>query len=113
MTSAQFISTLLQSRDAMHLAHWQSGKYGEHKTLDSYYSGILDLTDSFVEKLFGQKGRIAIEIPATKVEMPVAHLKRLHKTITEERINYSSDLQNIMDEMLGLINETLYLLTLA
>ena len=33
--------------------------------------------------------------------------------IESERGNYSSDLQNIMDEMLGLVNETLYLLTLS
>lgn len=113
MTAEKFIGLLLQSRDAMHLAHWQTTKYGEHKTLDGYYDGILGLTDSFVEKLFGQKGRLTIVIPETKVELPIIHLKKLRKTIEEERENYSSDLQNIMDEMLGLVNETLYLLTLA
>ena len=113
MTSAQFIGLLLQSRNSMHLAHWQSTKYGEHKTLDSYYNSILDLTDSFVEKLFGQEGRFPIEVPASKNEYPAVHLKKLAKTITDQRSKYSSDLQNIMDEMLGLINETLYLLTLG
>lgn len=113
MTSGKFIGLLLQSRDAMHLAHWQTTKYGEHKTLDSYYSGILELTDSFVEKLFGQKGRFPIEIPNTKVEAPIPHLKKMQKLIEEESENYSSDLENIMDEMLGLVNETLYLLTLS
>ena len=113
MTSSQFIAFLLQSRNSMHLPHWQSTKYGEHKTLDSYYSGILNLTDSFVEKLFGQQGRMPIEVGITKAEPPVLHLKKLAKVITEEREKYSSDLQNIMDEMLGLVNETLYLLTLS
>lgn len=113
MTSGKFIGLLLQSRDAMHLAHWQTTKYSEHKTLNEYYDGILALTDSFVEKLFGQKGRFPIELPMTKIEPPITHLKKMQKTIMEERENYSSDLQNIMDEMLGLVNETLYLLTLA
>lgn len=113
MTPSQFIGTLLQSRDAMHLAHWKSESYSEHKTLDSYYSGILDLTDSFVEKYFGRAGRTPIVIPETKVEKPIAHLKGLRSTIEEERENYATDLQNIMDEMIGLINETLYLLTLV
>lgn len=113
MTSSQLIGLLLQSRNSMHLAHWQSIKYGEHKTLDAYYNGILELTDSFVEKLFGQEGRFSIEVPASKSENPIPHLKKVLRAITEERINYSSDLQNIMDEMLGLINETIYLLSLG
>ena len=113
MTPSQFIGTLLQSRDAMHLAHWKSESYSEHKTLDAYYNGILDLTDSFVEKYFGREGRVAITIPETQVEKPVPHLKGLRKIMENERENYSSDLQNIMDEMIGLVNETLYLLTLV
>ncbi|NBW77180.1 MAG: hypothetical protein EBR34_15505 [Sphingomonadaceae bacterium] len=81
--------------------------------MNEYYDGILDLTDSFVEKYFGRNGRIAITAPEAKAEKPVAHLKGLRATIEEERVHYTSDLQNIMDEMIGLINETLYLLTLV
>lgn len=113
MTPSIFIGTLLQSRDAMHLAHWKSESYSEHKTLNEYYDGILELTDSFVEKYFGRQGRVTITIPETKVEKPVAHLKGLRTIIEKERENYTSDLQNIMDEMIGLVNETLYLLTLV
>lgn len=113
MTPGKFIGLLVQSRDAMHLAHWASTKYGEHKTLNEYYDGILDLTDSFVEKYFGRNGKTPIVISETKVESPVPHLKGLRTIIEAERENYSSDLQNIMDEMVGLINETLYLLTLS
>lgn len=113
MTPSIFIGLLLQSRDAMHLAHWKSESYSEHKTLNEYYDGILGLTDSFVEKYFGKNGRTAIVIPETKVEKPIAHLKGLRTIVEQERENYDTDLQNIMDEMIGLINETLYLLTLV
>lgn len=113
MIPGKFIGLLVQSRDSMHLAHWASTKYGEHKTLNEYYDGILDLTDSFVEKYAGRNGRIMIIVPESKAEIPVTHLKRLRSIIEEERENYTSDLQNIMDEMIGLINETLYLLTLS
>jgi len=37
----------------------------------------------------------------------------MQQTIDSERNNYPSEIQNIMDEMLALINKTLYLLTLV
>jgi hypothetical protein len=113
MTPSIFIGTLLQSRDAMHLAHWKSESLSEHKALNEYYEKILELTDSFVEKYFGRNGRITIVAPEAKAEKPTTHLKGLRATIEEERVHYTSDLQNIMDEMIGLINETIYLLTLV
>jgi len=113
MTPGKFIGLLVQSRDVMHLAHWASTKYAEHKTLNEYYDGILELTDSFVEKYFGRNGRTPIIVPESKIENPVTHLKGLRTVLEQERNNYNSDLQNIMDEMIGLVNETLYLLTLV
>lgn len=113
MTPSKFIGTLFQSRDMMHLTHLQTTSFAEHKALGAYYEGILDLTDSFTEKYFGANKRIDVVIPESKKMDAVTHLKGLAETISSERDNYSSDLQNIMDEMLGLVNETLYLLTLV
>ena len=113
MTPNKFIGALFQSRDMMHITHLQTTSFAEHKALNSYYDGILDLTDSFTEKYFGRNGRIDIVIPESKKMDAVSHLKDMQKMIEAERDNYSSDLQNIMDEMIGLVNETLYLLTLV
>lgn len=113
MAPSKFLGILFQSRDIMHLAHLDTRSYAEHKALDGYYSGILDLTDSFTEKYFGRNGRVEIIIPESKKQDAVTHLKGMQATIEAERDNYASDLQNIMDEMLGLVNETLYLLTLV
>ena len=113
MTPGKFIGTLFQSRDMMHLTHLDTTSFAEHKALNAYYDGILDLTDSFTEKYFGRNKRVEIVIPESKKMSAVEHMKSMQKTIEAERDNYSSDLQNIMDEMLGLVNETLYLLTLV
>lgn len=113
MTPSKFIGTLFQSRDMMHLTHLQTTSFAEHKALGAYYDSILDLTDSFTEKYFGANKRIDIVIPEAKKMDAVTHLKGLADIISSERDNYSSDLQNIMDEMLGLVHETLYLLTLV
>jgi hypothetical protein len=112
MQANKFIGLLLQSRDAMHLAHWNTQSYSEHKTLNAYYDGILELTDEFTEIYFGQFGRIKIVVSETAVENPEEHLMGLRETIVEERDNYDTNLQNTMDEMLSLIDQTLYLLTL-
>ena len=108
-----FIGTLFHSRDAMHLAHLNTTSYAEHKALNAYYDGILDLTDKFTEVYFGRYKRLAITIPEAKVESAVEHLKNLQALVDGVRNNYTSELQNILDEMLGLINQTLYLLTLV
>jgi hypothetical protein len=113
MAPNKFIGLLFQSRDMMHIAHLQTTSFAEHKALGSYYDGILDLTDSFTEKYFGGNKRVEFTIPESKNMEAVAHMKAMQKLIEGERANYSSDLQNIMDEMLGLVHETLYLLTLV
>jgi len=112
MTPGEFIGTLFQSRDAMHITHLQTTSYAEHKALNKYYDGILDLADSFSESYFGRNKRVDIVIPESKIIDAVSHLKELRSIIDTERANYTSELQNMMDEMLSLINKTLYLLTL-
>lgn len=113
MAPNKFIGMLFQSRDMMHIAHLQTTSFAEHKALNAYYDGILELTDSFTEKYFGRNKRVEFVIPEAKNADAVSHLKDMQKLIEGERSNYSSDLQNIMDEMIGLVNETLYLLTLV
>lgn len=112
MTPGKFIGTLFQSRDAMHIAHLQTTSFAEHKALNHYYDEILDLTDKFTEAYFGRFKRVEIVIPESKVMDSATHLKELQSIVDTERVNYPSELQNIMDEMLSLIDKTLYLLTL-
>lgn len=112
MTPNKFIGSLFQSRDIIHLAHLDTTSFAEHMALGEYYEGILDHIDSFTEKYFGSNGRIAIDIPASKKEPAREHLKSIAKMIEGEMDNYSPDLQNILQDALGLVNETLYKLTL-
>jgi len=113
MTPGKFIGMLFQSRDMMHIAHLQTTSFAEHKALNGYYDGILDLTDKFSEVYFGRFKRVEIVIPEAKIMSSAEHLKEMQQTIDSERNNYPSEIQNIMDEMLALINKTLYLLTLV
>ena len=113
MAPAKFIGELFKSRDTMHIAHLQTTSFAEHKALNAYYDKILDLTDSFTEKYFGANKRVELIIPESRNESATAHMQRMKAMIEAERDNYSTDLQNIMDDMLGLVHETMYLLTLV
>jgi hypothetical protein len=113
MAPGKFIGTLFQSRDMMHIAHLQTTSFAEHKALNGYYDSILDLTDTFTEAYFGQNKRVEIVIPESKNTDAVTHMKDMMTMLNAERGNYSSELQNIIDEMLGLVDKTAYLLTLT
>ena len=113
MAPGKFIGMLFQSRDMMHLMHLKTESFAEHKALNAYYDGILELTDTFTEAFFGANGRVDISIPQSTAADAMSHLKSLAKTIEEERDNYSPCLQNILDEMSDLVYKTLYLLTLT
>ena len=112
MEANKLIGELLQSRDIMHLNHWKTQSLGEHQATKEYYEGVIDLIDSVVEKYFGRTKRIPIEVPASKAESSVECMLRVRRSVESSRENFPTDIQNILDEIIGPINETLYLLTL-
>lgn len=111
MNADLFIGTLMHSRVCMHLTHWDTYGLGTHEALGEYYSGLDGLLDSFAEKYFGANGRVKISVPSAQIQNPNTHLKSIADLIESERKNYSSDLQNILDEMLGLVHQTMYKLS--
>jgi hypothetical protein len=112
-----FLGQLFQSRDIMHLTHLATVGLGEHKALNFYYDGILDLTDKLIETYFGTIGkRLNIKIPASEYMNSKAHLTYMKDYIFKHRGVLGMEnthLQNIIDEIIGLITQTLYLLTLS
>ena len=110
----KFISKLFESRDKVHLFHLQTKSYATHKALQEYYEGILDLTDTLVEVYQGKYGILeGYEISVTdKDKDAVKHLTNLSVIILKNRDEFLSendtDLLNITDEVLALINQTLY-----
>mgnify|MGYP007049863361 CR=1 FL=1 len=107
------IGHLFASRNLAHILHLNSTSYAEHKALNSYYDSLLDLTDDLAETYIGIYGRGAITIPVLKDTNMVSHLKDLRSEVVEHREYISeTNLQNMLDEILTLIDKTNYLLTL-
>lgn len=117
------IRDLLQMQNQLRIFHWQTKSYSTHKALGTAYEGLNDLIDTFVETALGRK---EVDLANGNINIMLFDSKELDittalDTYTEflqgisNRLNpeTDSDLINIRDEMLGLVNHTKYLLKLS
>ena len=121
------IPKLLGLQNQIRVLHWQTESYAEHKALGKAYESLDGLVDTFVETYFGAHGRHSavpgegttrapIEIvdygdakPLPVIEDGIVFLKTEVPEYVDE---FDTDLLNIRDEMLAVLNHTKYLLTL-
>jgi hypothetical protein len=110
----EMISLLLHSRTQTHTLHLQTESYPEHKALNEYYDGIVDIIDGLVESYQGKYGIIKgyksydiVEYKST--ESTIKYLKDLCGKVEKLR-NCCKDsyIQNQIDTACELINSTLY-----
>jgi len=108
-----FVSALLHSSTAAHFLHLSSKSYSEHKALGNYYEDILDVADKYAEAYQGHFGIIPMTayIDDFKVQKDakayVSGLLDFAKSMRDQ-LPDEPDLQNIHDEIVGLIASTLY-----
>jgi hypothetical protein len=103
--------------------HWQTSLYARHKATDSLLEDIDGLIDNFMEIYQGKYGKIPIGFTTVNVrsltdeDTAVDFIQQcinFLNNITEEDTYITlndTDLLNIRDEMVGLLNKTLYLFT--
>lgn len=102
--------------------HWQTRKYAQHIASDNLYTGIQTLIDQWVEVYQGKyeimsfDNKVEIPLKNMDIEEFVVQLEQfklfLDDYLVKDLSKNDTDLVNIRDEMLALINKTLYLLTL-
>jgi hypothetical protein len=111
-----FVSALLHSSTIAHFLHLSSKSYSEHKALGNYYEDILDVADKYAEAYQGHFGIIPMTayIDDFKVQKDakayVGGLLDFAKSMRDQ-LPDEPDLQNIHDEIVGLIAATLYKVT--
>ena len=131
--SAEYILRFLEMLNTVKLYHWKTHSYATHKATDQLYTSLNGKIDEFVEVMLG-KTTIVSESDITRagiLNQPALHFVS-YKDNADFRnqieyykkflINLSSlpglngaantDLFAIRDEMLALLNQFLYLLTL-
>lgn len=111
----QFISTLFASRTQAHVFHLQTPSFAAHKALNEYYDEIVGLTDGIVESYQGKYGiitgygNVALQ-EYQSCEGIIAYFTTLCMFVEKSRSMLAQDsyIQNQIDEVVALINSTIY-----
>ena len=108
----EFIALLFMARDITHREHLKTRSYAAHMALGAFYPEIIELADDLAEAYQGCEGKL-IQIPYVKntatgsVESILrTHLEWISKN--RKKLTDESSIQNIIDEIVGLYQSTLY-----
>ena len=102
---------MFHARTTAHVQHLLTRSYAQHKALNEFYDGIVDLADTFAEAYQGRYGLIeGLDGPYRFEADPQVAVRVLRGWIDKNRGEVTDDreLQNIVDEVLQLCDSTLY-----
>jgi hypothetical protein len=111
----QFVSTLFASRTQAHVFHLQTDSFAAHSALNAYYDEIVGITDGIVESYQGKYGivsgygNIALQ-EFQNCEGVISYFETLCMYVEKSRQVLPQDtyIQNQIDEVVALINSTIY-----
>lgn len=117
---SKIVFYILLLRNQMKIYHWQTKFYGRHKAADNLVDELDDLVDKFVESYSGKYANIKlidnyndIKIRNIKDDQMLQYTKSMRQYIQKEASKISNtELLNIIDEIIAVINKTLYLFKL-
>lgn len=118
------VHDMLEFSIQVKLYHWQTKVYARHVASDSLFSNINSLIDKFVEIYIGKYERPVLNKQQSTIKLDnhsdkameaylhswIVYLRDKLPTMLDKK---DTDLLNIRDEMMGLINNTLYLFTFS
>lgn len=110
--AAEFFMTLLHAATSGHILHLQTRSYAQHKALGDFYGSIVDQADGLIEAYQGKYG-LVLDYPsgyAVPITEPIQFLSDLGDYVTTNRLSVGSDseLQNLIDGVMELIDSTIY-----
>jgi DNA-binding ferritin-like protein len=131
----KIVVKFLEILNCVKLYHWKTYSYATHKATDDLYSKLNENFDSFVEVLLGKgsssflgKGAERVDlISQRKISLYDMKSHQEFKNVMEDFKNFlvelnndkalksmtNTDLYNIRDEIMGNINQFLYLFTFS
>jgi hypothetical protein len=105
--------------EQLHLTHWQTTSYAEHKSLGKLYEYVQEFKDGVIEKLMGYTGKrpapykIEPLINCTGNECVSNILSFASSLKSYAESNSYHDIANLADALSGEAAKTKYLLTLS
>jgi DNA-binding ferritin-like protein len=117
------VENFIEMLNTVKLYHWNTHSFSQHKATDELYQRLNDHVDKFVEVLLGKKEDRVKQLHSKthlvnnksqsgfkdQIYQYREYLIQMDKCLDPQR---DTDLLNIRDEILGDINQLLYLLTL-
>lgn len=110
-TCGALMMELMHARTNAHMLHLKTRSYAAHKALGEFYDEIVDLIDSLAEAYQGRYGIINYpDVPFKQEADAILMIKTLRRYIDDNRLGMvpDSELQNILDEIVALMDSTLY-----
>jgi hypothetical protein len=112
------VTPLIQFQQNLRLSHWQTDSYAQHQAFGRTYDALDDSIDGLIEAYMGVFGRlksnITFSIELGGLSNIESSIKDFSVFLSELRnhVEVHTDLQNMVDEIIGHINTLKYLLTL-
>lgn len=122
--SAEHVQFFFGMREQIKLYHWQTYSYSRHKATDEVIDKLDKNIDEFVEVYMGKYGRpkvtaktASIRVANLSEKAAVKFVQTCIQVLRDELpkdldAKKDTDLLNLRDEMLGDLNQLLYLFTL-
>ena len=121
-SKSHIVKIFIEMLNTVKLYHWKTKSFSQHKATDELYSNLNEHIDTFIEILLG-KDESRIKMMEKKIDLlDSSNTNEFKMRVYEYRdflIDMStyldsktdSDLLNVRDEILGDINQFLYLMT--
>lgn len=117
------IENFIEMLNTIKLYHWNTRSYAQHKATDELHEKLSEHVDKFVEILLGKDESRIDKLKPASVLLVVKHTDAFKDQIYHYREYLTqmnkcfdpavdSDLLNVRDEILGDLNQFLYLMTL-
>jgi len=119
---SHLVRVFLEMINVVKLYHWKTRSYAQHKATDELHASLNSHIDKFVEILLG-KDQSRIHMVEKRIDLLDAHnTNEFKKRVFEYReflislniyfdSSRDSDLLNVRDEILGDLNQFLYLMS--
>jgi hypothetical protein len=117
----EIVQEFLKVRNQIKLYHWKTKSYSRHKATDQFVSDIDEKIDSFIEKLSGSrnlriKDNFQLEFKTLNDSNVITYINKFKKwlknTLPTLLHQDETDLFNLRDEIIGEVDQLLYLFEL-
>jgi DNA-binding ferritin-like protein len=122
MNISSNVNFFLGLQNQMKICHWQTKGIARHEAFGNFYDDLTPLIDKYIEQAMGKYGRFVLDEETKTIELSnlsEIDIKGLVNTTREALVQFTeqldpsdTDLLNLRDEFLGLVNKYEYLFTM-